>query len=427
MKESVAVIGSGIAGMASAYYLREAFDVHLYEADNYIGGHTNTRSVAEGSKRLPIDTGFMVFNDHTYPNLVRLFKELDVTSYPTSMSFGVRNGGSELEYSSQGAKGFFAQKRNLLNTKHWLLLQDIKHFFTQALETAESQATADFTIGEFAKQRKISPRAMRDFVVPMAGAIWSTPPEGILSFPAVPLLRFMKNHQMLGIGIQYQWRTVDGGSEQYKRKLLSKLPNRPQTNLGITNIQQTATKATLTLSDGSIRSFDHAIVATHADDALKLLANPTPLQRTLLSQFQYNKNRAVLHTDESVMPRARDAWASWNVAHRHDSDSWKFSTHYWMNSLQRLDTGTNYFVSIDSYQKIKPEKTCWEKEYTHPRFDAGAIKAQPRLHELNQTGCLSFAGSYFRNGFHEDALWSALQAVNQLVKRKELRHELATL
>lgn len=427
MRERLAVIGSGIAGMASAYYLREKFDVYLYEADNYIGGHTNTRFVSEGEKRLPVDTGFMVFNDHTYPNLIRLFDELHVTTYPTSMSFGVRNDNSGLEYSSNKAKGFFAQKRNLVSPAHWRLFKGIKHFFEQALETAETKADPSFTIAEFARANHISEQALRDFVVPMAGAIWSTPPKGILDFPAIPLLRFMKNHQMLGIGIQYQWKTVEGGSQQYKEKLLAKLPNKPVPNLGVVSVQQTESEAILSLTDGSKRTFDHAIVATHADDAVKILANPTRRQKDLLSKFKYNKNRATLHSDESVMPKAKNAWASWNVSHTSSQNEWKFSTHYWMNSLQNLDTSENYFVSVDSYQKIDPSKVHWEKDYTHPLFDSGAIEAQSHLHELNESGPLSFCGSYFRNGFHEDALWSSLRAVDQLLKRKEVSHELSAL
>ncbi|MBK1880097.1 NAD(P)/FAD-dependent oxidoreductase [Pelagicoccus mobilis] len=427
MKQSVAVIGSGIAGMASAYYLREHFDVHLYESDNYIGGHTNTQFVTEDGKDIPIDTGFMVFNDYTYPNLVRLFDELEVTSYPTSMSFGVRNDNSGLEYSSNRGKGFFAQKRRLASPNHWQLLRDIKHFFKQAQDTANSSSPPEYTIADFARDKGISDRAMNDFVIPMAGAIWSTPPAGILSFPAVPLLRFMNNHQMLGIGIQYQWKTVEGGSEQYKRKLLDKLPNKPLPAWGARKILQSENEATLFFRDGSSRPYQHVIIATHADDALRLIVNPSAQQEALLSKFKYNKNVATLHSDESVMPKARNAWASWNVSHKRNAPDWRFSTHYWMNSLQRLDTDKNYFVSVDSYQAIDQGKIHWQKEYTHPRFDAGAITAQKSLGTLNESGPVSFCGSYFRNGFHEDALWSALQAVNKLLKRKESNHELATL
>ncbi len=427
MKDSIAVVGSGIAGMASAYYLRDHFDVHLFEADNYIGGHTNTRFVEEDKKKLPIDTGFMVFNNHTYPNLIKLFKELEVTTYPTSMSFGVRNDNTGLEYSSNQASGFFAQKRRWADPRHWMLLKGMKEFFANALDFSNSHASPDFTIRDFATKYGVSKSVMRDFLIPMAGAIWSTPPQGIMDFPAIPMLRFMKNHRMLGIGIQYQWQTVEGGSQQYKRKLLAKLYNQPTPGLGVSKIQQHYDSVSLTLSDGSQREFKQAIVATHADDALKLLSNPTGLQHDLLSNFKYNKNTAILHSDESVMPQQKNAWASWNVAYRETGQQKSSSTHYWMNSLQRIDTNKNYFVSVDSYQEIEPNKIHWQKSYSHPRFDSAAIKAQPLLQALNKSSSLSFCGSYFRNGFHEDAIWSSLQAVEQILNGKEVHHEISAI
>lgn len=427
MKESIAVVGSGIAGMASAYYLRDHFDVHLFEADNYIGGHTNTRFVEENKKKLPIDTGFMVFNDHTYPNLIKLFEELEVTTYPTSMSFGVRNDNTGLEYSSNQASGFFAQKRRWADPRHWMLLKGMRDFFDQANEFANSHASPDFTIRDFASKYGVSNSVMRDFLIPMAGAIWSTPPEGIMDFPANSMLSFMKNHQMLGIGIQYQWKTVEGGSQQYKEKLLAKLHNQPKPGLGVSKVEQHYDRASLAFTDGSQREFKHAIIATHADDALDLLGNPTELQQNLLSNFKYNQNTAVLHSDESVMPKHKNAWASWNVAYRETDQEQRSSTHYWMNSLQRIDTKENYFVSVDSYQEIDPGKTHWQKSYSHPRFDTNAIKAQPFLQSLNRSGSISFCGSYFRNGFHEDAIWSSLQAVEKILHGEEVLHEIATL
>ena len=220
MKESVAVIGSGIAGMAAAYYLRNQFDVTLIEKNSYAGGHTNTVNVHESDRSIPIDTGFMVFNETTYPNLVRLFSELGVISYNTSMSFGVRNIDTRLEYSSTGFAGFFAQKRNLVNLRHWNLYSEITKFFKAADELILRGPEPRYTMAEFAKDYSLSRSVMNDFILPMAGAIWSTPPEGILNFPALPLLQFMQNHRMLGIGTQLQWKTVESGSEQYKQKLL---------------------------------------------------------------------------------------------------------------------------------------------------------------------------------------------------------------
>ncbi|MBC2607987.1 NAD(P)/FAD-dependent oxidoreductase [Pelagicoccus albus] len=427
MKPQVAVIGSGIAGMASAYYLRDHFDVHLYESADYVGGHTNTKFVASGKGETPIDTGFMVFNDHTYPNLIKLFDELGVSSYPTSMSFGVRNVNTGLEYCSNGGSGFFAQRARILDPRQWSLYSGIKHFFSQAHRLLESDISPEITIGDFAQEYAISDRAMEDFVLPMAGAVWSTPPDKILDFPAKSMLGFMKNHHMLGIGIQYQWKTVKGGSEQYKRKLLNQLHRPPMVGCGVKSIHQSDTGSTVQLSDGTSKAFSHVIVATHADDALKLLSNPTELQGELLSRFGYNQNHTVLHTDESVMPKSRNAWASWNVSHEKRDGETLASTHYWMNNLQDIEPLGNHFVSVDPHQTIDPDKIVWSTHYTHPRFDTAAIEAQPRLKQLNEEGSLSFCGSYFRNGFHEDALWSALNAVELLLKRKEVRSEIAAV
>ena len=425
MKQRVAIIGTGIAGMAAAYYLRRECDVTLVEKNNYAGGHTNTVSISLGGDSIPVDTGFMVYNDTTYPNLVRLFKELGVRSCNTSMSFGVCNADRNLEYACSGFSTFFAQKKNLLNPVHWKLYRDILKFFRAADALIADEPSPEFSLSDFAEQYSLSHQVMNDFVLPMAGAIWSTPGGEICNFPALPLLRFMKNHQMLGVGIQLQWKTVKGGSNQYKEKLLASLPNKTLLSQNIKAIGQDTACAYFFDEAGNKQSYDFIIVATHADQALRLLECPSELQNQLLSAFRYNKNHVKLHSDASVMPQSKQAWASWNVLNR-TSPLGKIlsSTHYWMNSLQNLNTKENLFVSVDYPGSINPEKTYWQTRYEHPRFDAAAISAQPRLPELNASGRIRFCGSYFRNGFHEDALWSALNVVDDLSNRKKLPHEL---
>lgn len=430
MNERVAVIGTGIAGMSAAYYLRDRFDVVLYEKNDYIGGHTNTVFVgSREGKSLPIDSGFMVFNDKTYPNLLRLFAELGVGSYDTSMSFSVSNLDSGLEYACSGLNSFFAQRRKALSPRHWGLLAGIKRFFAAAHRFLEQDPDATMTLSQFAGAHGIRPQVMSDFVVPMAAAIWSTPPSGIERYPARALLTFLRNHQLLGIGIQLQWKTVKGGSESYKRKLLARLPRAPQANRGVSRIEQGESGVRVIDQRGLSSTFDYVVLATHADQALATLANPTPLQQTLLRPFRYNRNPVALHSDATVMPKAKAAWASWNFQHSRQADgNVKSSTHYWMNNLQRIDDPRPFFVSVDHDGFIDPRKTHWTFEYEHPRFDAEAIRAQSRLPELNREGRVLFCGSYFRYGFHEDALWSALQAVSELVQRKETRrHELMPL
>ena len=428
MKPRVAVVGSGIAGMSAAYYLRETCQVSLLERNGYAGGHTNTINIDLQGKRVPVDTGFMVFNDTTYPNLIKLFDELEVTSYDTSMSFGVRDQKTGLEYACTGFSTFFAQKRNLINPRHWKLYRSILRFFDAADHLIAQEPSPDYTLQQFATDYQLSNRVMDRFVYPMAGAIWSTTCEDIRSFAALPLLRFMKNHNMLGVGIQFQWKTVDEGSDQYKRKLLAKLPEPPTLNSSVANIGQTDNEAYYYDTDGTRHAYDYIIIATHANQALDLLEAPSSQQQLLLSPFHYSKNSAVLHSDDSVMPRARNAWASWNVSTNLESGGrLNSSTHYWMNSLQNLDTNENVFVSIDYEGQIDPSKIHWSAVYEHPRFDSEAIAAQICLSEINQEGRLLFCGSYFRNGFHEDALWSSLKVVNEIRKREEIRCELLPL
>ena len=414
--------------MGAAYYLREHYDVTLVEKNSYAGGHTNTVTVMSHGKPVSVDTGFMVYNETTYPNLVRLFKELEVTSYDTSMSFGVRNESRKLEYACSGFSTFFAQKRNLVNPWHWKLYRDILAFFRAADTLIRDEPLPNFTLADFARRHSLSDLVMDEFVLPMAGAIWSTPCSEILRFPALPLLRFMKNHQMLGVGIQLQWKTVLGGSSQYKTKLLDKLPRSTLLNRNIHDIGQDQDGAYFHDEEGNKNRFDYIIVATHADQALQLLESPTPLQQRLLSSFTYNKNAVKLHSDRSVMPAAKRAWASWNVLNRKsDSGSTESSTHYWMNRLQNLDTDEDLFVSVDYEGPVDPEKTYWQTVYEHPRYNTQAIIAQPQLPQLNESGRIRFCGSYFRNGFHEDALWSALNVVKGLKSRKGGRYELVSV
>ncbi|MEM9159308.1 MAG: FAD-dependent oxidoreductase [Verrucomicrobiota bacterium] len=429
MKKSVAVIGSGIAGMGAAYYLRKEFDVHLYERNNYIGGHTNTVNLRRDGKNLPIDSGFMVFNDKTYPNLIRLFDELGVDSYDTSMSFGVQNVETGLEFACSGFSSFFAQRLNLAKLPHWKLYKEIIQYFESADTALERPSDPSWTLEEFVGEFGLSPGVVEDFIAPMASAIWSTPNTKIMDFPAQTLLRFLKNHQMLGVGIQLQWKTVKGGSQTYRDSLLSKLTRPPLSSYGVESVAPSFDGgAQLTFNNGEQKRFDYAVIATHADQALALLSDPSELQAKVLCHFHYNTNPVVLHSDSSVMPRSKRAWASWNFRHSGSSTgNPRSSTHYWMNNLQNVDHADDYFVSVDYEGSINPAKVHWSATYEHPRYDAAAISAQAKLPKLNQEGSIFFCGSYFRYGFHEDALASAIDAANALKERNGIRHELVSL
>ena len=425
MNKRVAIIGSGIAGMGSAWYLRDRFDLTLYEKSDYAGGHTNTVYINESSGRVPVDTGFMVYNEYTYPNLVKLFRELKVETVETSMSFSVQNLARDLEYSCTGFNSYFAQTKRLFDPAHWRLLNQIKAFFSSAKDFLSTSADMSVTLGQFLDLYSLDESLAQDYLLPMTAAIWSTPPGKMLDYPALSLLRFLNNHRLLGIGIQLMWRTVVGGSDQYKHKILEAIPGQVHLNRSAVKITALSNhKVSVTDASGETEEYDYVLIATHADQALRILEKPSPLQQRLLSAFSYTRNKVALHGDETVMPKSKKAWASWNFRTARKSDSGDCSsTHYWMNNLQKISNNRNYFVSVDYKGAINPSLLHWESEYTHPVFDVAAIQAQHDLFKLNREGNIHFAGSYFKNGFHEDALSSAIDAVNS-IKIKDTKHEL---
>ncbi len=427
--EKIAVIGSGIAGMTVAYYLKDLYEVTLFEKEAKPGGHTNTVQVMDRlGTMIPVDTGFMVFNDPTYPNLNRLFNQLGVTSTETDMSFGVHDSRNGYYYASSGLSGFFAQKRNLLSPSHWNMIRGILKFFKTANACLQHQndSSETLTLSDFFKQHRLPEKVATDFIYPMASAIWSTHHSRIMDYPARSLFRFMANHGLLGVGTQFQWKTITGGSRQYRDKLISALPIPPVVNAGVQRIRRNHDQsASVVFRDGTEASFDHVVIATHADEALGLLENPTELESSLLSQFHYTANQAVLHSDTRVLPPSQRAWTSWNYRVDGTSDSGfpVASTHYWMNHLQQLPTQDPFIVSIDYSGTLNPQKVHWSKTYHHPTFDTHAVRAQQDLPALNRGSCILFCGSYFKYGFHEDAHVSGLQVVQELKQRKGVSHE----
>ena len=309
----VAIVGTGIAGMGSAWYLKDHYDLTLYEKSHYAGGHTNTVYIDESARRVPIDTGFMVYNEHTYPNLVRLFRELGVQTMATSMSFGVQNLSKNLEYACTDLRTYFAQSKRLLDASHWRLLTQITKFFRSAKDFLSISADTDITLGEFLDLYSLDGALAEDYLLPMTAAIWSTPTGKMLDYPALSLLRFLDNHHLLGIGIQLEWRTVVGGSDQYKNKILEALPGRVHVNRPAIRIRSLRNgEVAVTDDSGNQEIYDYVVVAAHADQALRILEKPSELQRRLLSEFKYQRNKVVLHSDASVMPTSKNAWASWN-------------------------------------------------------------------------------------------------------------------
>lgn len=411
--KKVAIIGTGIAGMGCAYKLYPHFDVTIYEKNTYVGGHTNTILVNEDDVTIPIDTGFMVYNEETYPNLTKLFKDLDVETKPTSMSFSVQHIETGLEFAGTGFSGLFSQKKNLLRPSYFRFLAEINRFNVTCGEILADKDLQKLTLAEYCKRRGFSENFQLRYLIPISAAVWSSPPGKMLDFPALTLVRFFTNHRFLGLTGQLQWRTVTGGSHEYRNRLISFYKDRITTENGIVKVRQTENGVSIEDQKGVTKVFDFVVIATHADQALSLIENPTQLQSKLLSQFKYQKNRAKLHTDEAVMPKAKRAWTSWN--YRVDPEG--PSTIYWMNRLQGVSKKRNYFVSINDPGKVHPDQVLRIIDYEHPLYTLASVTAQTELPKLNSSGRLFFSGSYFNYGFHEDALTSGLQAADSMISR----------
>lgn len=422
----LAIIGTGIAGLGCAHFLQHDYELTLFESAHYSGGHTNTVSAIEpGTGRsLPIDTGFMVFNQVTYPLLTRLFRELDVATKKTDMSFSVSHADSGLEFAGSSLNHLFAQRRNLFRPRFYRMLLAIHRFNQEAVAALADPASPVMreTLDEYVKRRGYGTDFFNLYLVPMSSAVWSTPPEKMLTFPAHALLRFFHNHGFLGLATQHQWWTVEGGAKNYVAKITAPFRERIHLNTGATGVLRTAHGVVVTTPAGVSGPFGKAILACHGDQALKLLRQPTESEHRLLSAFRYQANTATLHTDASVMPRTRLAWSAWNYSlTRNVAGEISPATHYWMNKLQGISERENYFVTINRPESIAPAKVIKRIAYEHPLFSLGATAAQVELPALNQrahgTTETYFAGAWQRYGFHEDGLLSAHRLATQLLNR----------
>jgi len=408
--------------MGSAWFLHKDFEITLFEQNSYTGGHTHTVCVEEDGKELPVDTGFMVFNHVTYPLLCRLFKELQVETKPTSMSFSVTHDPTGIEYNGTSVNHLFGQRKNLLSPRFWRFLMKISRFNDEAVAALDDPKFASMTLGEYSRARGYGEDFLNLYVIPMGSAVWSTPPELMLEFPATTLIRFWHNHGFLGLNTQHPWYTVCDGSRAYVRKITVPYKDRIRHNSPVKQVQRTEQGVKVYVDEGQPQMFDKVLFACHADQALAMLADPTDMEHELLDCFKYQPNVATLHSDESVMPTTRMCWASWNYRIYKGEDGQILpSTHYWMNSLQGVSEKTNYFVSINGDHRHAPEKVIRKIDYEHPLFDLNAIAAQKSLPELNRLSrdqSTYFCGSYFRYGFHEDAFGSAVSVSRDLLGRE---------
>jgi predicted NAD/FAD-binding protein len=412
----IAVVGAGIAGNTVAYRLAPEHDVTVFEAAGYVGGHTNTVDVEVAGGRYSVDTGFIVFNDWTYPSFVALLDELGVPSQPTSMSFSVSCERTGLEYNGTSLAALFADRRNLLRPGFYRLLADIVRFGRDAREfLAGGNDTA--TLGEFVGTNRYSQALVEQYVVPMTAAIWSAAPGSALAMPARFTLRFFANHGMLSINDRPTWRTVCGGSARYVEKLTARFRSRIRTASAVTAVTRLPQGVLVRTAQTEPERFDAVFVACHSDQALALLTDASPLERDVLGAIRYRSNEAVLHTDARLLPRCRRAWASWNYRVVAGDDDAPLVT-YHMNTLQRIAAPAELCVTLNDRGRVAAERVLGRFRYDHPVFDAAATAAQRRQAELNGERHTYFCGAYWRNGFHEDGVASALAALEHFERRE---------
>lgn len=405
----IAIIGTGIAGNVAAYRLRNDYDITVYEAADYVGGHTNTVEVQEGDRQLAIDTGFIVFNDRTYPNFIKLLDELGQPSQPSQMSFSVHSADGRLEYNGSSLNGLFAQRGNLLRPSFHSMVRDILRFNRTAFDEI-SRSVRPISLGDFLRHGGYGSRFRDDYLVPMVAAIWSAEPCAVLDMPAEFLVRFFENHGLLQLQDRPQWRVISGGSREYVRRLVDGHRDRIRLNSPVQQIRRLADGIEVCTADGGREWYDCAFVACHSDQALAMLAEPRRAEAEVLGAIGYQRNEAVLHTDVSVLPRRRRAWAAWNYfvpaeSHGHVAVS------YNMNTLQGLDSAETYVVTLNDDSRIDTGKVLRRVEYHHPVFTRETIAAQARHAEINNDR-IFYCGAYWRNGFHEDGVVSALNAIS---------------
>lgn len=411
-RRNIAVIGSGIAGMSAAWLASQRASVTVYEKNDRLGGHSNTVSVATNLGPTPVDTGFIVFNDLTYPNLVALFDHLGVVSIASDMSFGVSLHGGKTEYSSNDAAAFLRSGRNLLSPRFWSMTLDLLRFYRQAPEDLRDTRENLISLGEYLDQRGYGKAFQRDHLLPQAAAIWSASLDEIHHYPACAFVRFFENHGLLKLNGRPKWRTLVGGSRTYVEKLTAAYADRIRLRAGATSVKRDANGILVRDVSGQESRYDDVIIAAHADEALALLSDPSAGEQRLLGAFRYTKNRAVLHTDPALMPRRRALWSSWNYVG--DNPEGGCVVSYWMNKLQRLDCREQIFLTLNPKTMPRESSILYQTEYEHPLFDAAAIRAQEQLWSLQGQRNTWFCGAHFGAGFHEDALQSGLAVAEQL-------------
>jgi predicted NAD/FAD-binding protein len=412
--QHVAVIGSGIAGLSAAWLLARHYEVTLLEAADYLGGHTHTVDVTVDGVTAPVDTGFLVFNDRTYPNLVALFQHLGVPSAASDMSFSVRIEEARVEWAGASLATLFAQKSNLVRPEFWAMLKDVMRFNRECSALVARERCSDEGLGVFLDRGGYG-RAFRDwYLLPMAGAIWSCPTDQMLAYPASTFLRFFHNHGLLQINDRPQWRTVRGGGREYVARLAAGIAD-IRLRSPVVRVQRGAQGVEVSTAAGPSQRFDQVVLACHSDQALAMLADADADERRILGSVRYQPNRVVLHTDASFMPRSREAWSSWNYLARASRPGMRpISVSYWLNKLQPLPFRTPVIETLNPDREPRAERVLARFEYAHPMFDGPAIRAQRELPAIQGRRGTWYCGAWTAHGFHEDGLRSGLAVANAL-------------
>jgi len=405
----VAIIGTGISGMAAAYFLNRVADITVFEKDSRPGGHANTVEVTEGDRKIPVDTGFIVYNRHTYPYFCKLMEELGVETMDSNMSFSVRGRTTGFEYCGTGFSTLFAQKRNFLRPWFYRLLLEVVRFNRAGNKILAEGTLLDYSLGRYLKEKGYSERFIRYYVIPMGAAIWSTPARRMTEFPLHAFLRFLSNHGMLGVTTHFQWRTIRGGSREYVKRLTASFAGRVRYNSAVRAVHREANGVSVILESGEALSFDKVVMATHADDTLKILADATLQEKDLLSLYAYQPNRAVLHSDRTVLPVRAAAHAAWNYEVDEADPDPAPRLHYSMNRLQTLPSEKAYLVSLNPAAGESLQSVHYVKDYEHPLYSIEGIRRQKEIRELNGANHTYFCGAYCGYGFHEDGLRSAVE------------------
>ena len=411
----IAIVGSGIAGLTAAHRLHPRHQITLFEAAPRLGGHSNTVTVDLPEGKIPVDTGFIVFNDWTYPNFISLMKEIGIEGKPTEMSFSVKDEQRDFEYNGHTLNTLFAQRRNLVRPSFWVMLRDILRFNKEAKELLESNQD-HLTLGNFLRERRYGALFCDHYIIPMGAAIWSTSTKKMLDFPIKYFARFFENHGLLNVANRPQWYTIPGGSQEYVNKLSSSFINNVRLSTPVMEIRRKPNLVEI-LSVAGKECFDEVVLACHSDQALRLLQDATVQEKDILGSIPYQRNEAVLHQDISILPNRRTAWASWNYHLDHTQQDTVAVT-YNMNILQHIPAPPHLLVTLNKTERIKPEKILSKIDYEHPVYNEDSVRAQKRHSEISGLSRTHFCGAYWRNGFHEDGVVSAMNMLQLLEIRR---------